>query len=110
MDEVKVVLVSFKLEDDSEDGMVRAITTTRDSQGIDFDSQEPICYQSTVLQEIILKALKRLIFCRLLNQHYYKTTCYKRWESTGENWVCLRCGKAIKSVKELYGTKGKLKF
>ncbi len=57
-----------------------------------------------------MKFLIRFFMCDLLNQHYYETTIYQRWLSTGENFVCKRCGKAIKSVKELKGTKGKLKF
>ncbi|KKN00795.1 hypothetical protein LCGC14_1134200 [marine sediment metagenome] len=57
-----------------------------------------------------MKAVIKFIMCDLLNQHYYESTNYQRWLSTGQNWVCRRCGKAIKSVKELKGTKGKLKF
>jgi len=40
--------------------------------------------------------------------NWYEPTNYARWDATGENWVCRRCGKAIKSVWELIGTKGKL--
>ena len=55
-----------------------------------------------------MKAIVRFIMCDLLNQHWYKPTAYQRWLSSGENWVCKRCGKAVKSAKELVGTKGKL--
>ena len=52
----------------------------------------------------------RFVMCDLLNQHSYESTTYLRWKGTGDNWICKRCGKAIKSVKELKGTKGKLTF
>ncbi len=55
-----------------------------------------------------MKAIARYIMCGLLHQHWYEATNYERWMGTGENWVCKRCGKAVKSVKELKGTKGKL--
>lgn len=55
-----------------------------------------------------MKAIIRFIMCDLFNQHYYKPTNLARWEATGENWICQRCGKSIKSIKELIGTKGKL--
>lgn len=58
----------------------------------------------------ILETIRRYIMCDLLNQHWYESTYFNRWKATGENWVCKRCGKAIKSVKEMAGTKGKLTF
>lgn len=45
------------------------------------------------------------IMCDLFNQHYYESTIFLRWLVTGDNWVCRRCGKAIKSVKELKGSR-----
>jgi hypothetical protein len=58
----------------------------------------------------MIKAIIRFVMCDLLNQHWYEPTNYVRWQVTAENWVCRRCGKTIKSVKELNGTKGKLSF
>ena len=58
----------------------------------------------------IMKAIIRFIMCDLLNRHWYIPTAYPRWEATGENWVCQRCGNAVKSITELSGTKGKLTF
>lgn len=46
--------------------------------------------------------------CDWLNQHWYIATNERRWAATGENWVCKRCGKAVKSIQELMGTKGKI--
>ncbi len=48
------------------------------------------------------------IMCDLFNQHWYESTTLERWKRTGENWICKRCGKAVKSVQELQGTKGKI--
>ena len=55
-----------------------------------------------------MKAIARYIMCDLLNQHWYEPTIYQRWVSTKENWVCRRCGKTVKTIQELEGTKGKI--
>lgn len=55
-----------------------------------------------------MKAISRYIMCDLLKRHWYEATTEKRWENTGETWVCKRCGKAVKSLREMLGTKGKL--
>jgi len=55
-----------------------------------------------------MRAIARFFMCDLLNQHWYEPTKYQRWLSNGENWVCRRCGKSIKTIKELEGTKGKI--
>ncbi len=46
--------------------------------------------------------------CNLLKQHWYVGTNEARWLATKENWVCRRCGKAVRSVNELIGSKGKI--
>lgn len=46
--------------------------------------------------------------CNLLNNHWYQATNQHRWESTGDNWVCKRCGKSLKSIRDMIGTKGKI--
>ncbi len=55
-----------------------------------------------------MKVIARYIMCDLLNQHWYEPTIYLRWKTTGENWICQRCGKAVKTIQELEGTKGKI--
>jgi len=55
-----------------------------------------------------MKAIIRYVMCKVLNQHYYEPTSLERWEVMGENWVCKRCGKAVKSIRDMIGTKGKI--